>query len=191
MEDEIEKEKAEKTIVTEQILSNIIDFFPDPIIIIDKEGRVIIWNKATEELTGTLAVEVIGQEKYAAGLAFYGEKRPILIDLALESDDVLEKKYPLLKREGAVIIGENFTPKTLGGKGNCSWGRATTLCDENGNVIGAVEVVRDVTERKQQEDVLKKKITELEKMDGLAIERELRMAELKKTIKELQKKLGI
>ena len=35
-----------------QKLEDIIDFLPDATFVLDKERRIIAWNKATEELTG-------------------------------------------------------------------------------------------------------------------------------------------
>ena len=39
-------------------LADIIDFFPDPTLVLDKDGTVIFWNKALERLTGVAAVDM-------------------------------------------------------------------------------------------------------------------------------------
>jgi PAS domain S-box-containing protein len=49
---------------------------------------------------------------------------------------------------------------------------------------------RDITERKNYEEELKKRIKELERMHRIMVGRELRMKELKEKIKELEKELG-
>jgi hypothetical protein len=49
-------------------------------------------------------------------------------------------------------------------------------------------VIRDITERKQSDDGLKKKIDELERYKDVTVGRELRLIELKKKIKELEEK---
>jgi PAS domain S-box-containing protein len=49
-------------------------------------------------------------------------------------------------------------------------------------------VIRDITERKQSDDELKKKIDELERYKDVTVGRELRLIELKKKIKELEEK---
>ena len=49
-------------------------------------------------------------------------------------------------------------------------------------------IVRDVTDRKKIEEELKEKNKELEKINSLAVGRELKMIELKKEIKELESK---
>ena len=43
-------------------LMDIIEFLPDATLAIDKEGRVIIWNKAIENMTGITAAEIEGEE---------------------------------------------------------------------------------------------------------------------------------
>jgi len=55
-----------------------------------------------------------------------------------------------------------------------------------GKTIGRVWNFRDVTERRKHENAILDKKNELEKMLKLMVGRELRMAELKRTIKELR-----
>ena len=57
--------------------------------------------------------------------------------------------------------------------------------------------VRDITEQKKSEEKLKKsdnelakKVADLEKLNRLAVDRELKMIELKKTIMHLKKQLN-
>ncbi|NSW81817.1 MAG: PAS domain-containing protein [Syntrophothermus sp.] len=58
----------------------VIDFLPDPTLVIDREGKVIFWNRAMEEMTGVPAQEILGKGNYEHAIPFYGERRPILID---------------------------------------------------------------------------------------------------------------
>ena len=66
---------------SEQRLNDIINFLPDATFAIDREGKVIAWNHAIEEMTGVSAGEILGKNDHEYGIPFYGEKRPILIDL--------------------------------------------------------------------------------------------------------------
>ncbi|MGE0084433.1 MAG: response regulator [Desulfococcaceae bacterium] len=157
MQNEIaERERAEAAISeSEQRLADIIDFLPDPTFVIDKEGRIIAWNKAIAHLTGKSAQDMLGKGNYEYGLAFYGERRPILVDLVHISDEELRKKYSNIRRIGNALIGEaligNFKDK-----GNMWFiGTASVLYDSNGNAAGAIESVRDITERRLLEEHLK------------------------------------
>jgi len=59
------------------------------------------------------------------------------------------------------------------------------------NVIGTIGVIRDISKRKQAEDQLKEKMTEMERFNKVMVGRETRMIELKQEINELCEKLGI
>ena len=61
-----------------------------------------------------------------------------------------------------------------------------TLLDGNGNVIGILAIGQDVSERKKTEQALKEKIHSSEIFHNVAVERENKMGELKKRIKQLE-----
>ena len=139
----------------ERRLADIIDFFPDATFVIDREGRVIAWNFAMEKLTGIKAGEMLGKGNYEYALLFYGERRPIFIDLALKPQEEIEKKYTHLQRQGGVLIGESYAP-TLQGGGVYLMVTAAVLYDARDNVVGAIECIRDVTDRKRAQEELEK-----------------------------------
>lgn len=132
----------------------IIDFIPDAILAIDLSGLVIAWNKAMEELTGTLAYDILGKGNYEYALHIYGARRPTLADLALKPDPEIEAKYSNLQRDGNSISGEAYVA-TLGKDGTYIWGKAAPLYSSSGDIIGVIESIRDITERKRAEDMLR------------------------------------
>jgi len=87
-------------------LSDIIQFFPDATLVVDEEGRVTSWNLAMEELTGVKAEDMLGKGDKEYALPFYGERRPILIDLVKEAAEETEKKYEGIERRGNILSGE-------------------------------------------------------------------------------------
>ncbi len=95
---------------TQRRLADIIEFLPDATLVIDREGKVIAWNRAIESMTGIKAEEMLGKGNYEYALPFYGDRRPILIDLVLHPDLEKEKLYTTIQRTGDIIIGEAFTP---------------------------------------------------------------------------------
>ena len=153
-----EKEKWD----SEKRLADIISFLPDAVVAIDNEGRVIAWNEATEQMTGVPAEQILGKGDCEYSIPFYGERRPILIDLIRMEDKEIEKKYLNLRREGEQISSEVYIPTLFGGKGAYLWGTASPLYDSAGNCIGAIEIIRDITERKRAEQVLQEKEATLE-----------------------------
>ncbi len=135
--------------------AEIIDFIPDAILAIDLNGIVIAWNKAMEELTGTLAFDILGKGNYEYALQIYGIRRPTLADLALKPDSENEAKYSNLRREGNSISGETYVA-SLGKGGSYIWGKAAPLYNSSGNIIGVIESIRDITERKLAEEELRR-----------------------------------
>jgi diguanylate cyclase (GGDEF)-like protein len=135
-------------------LADIIDFLPDATMVIDIGGKVIAWNRAMEKMTCIKGRDIIGKGDYAYSIPFYGEKRPILIDLALRPDPEFEKKYASIQREGYNVSGESVIPNIGGGK-VFLWGTATALRDPKGRIEGAIESIRDITDRKKLEEDIK------------------------------------
>jgi PAS domain S-box-containing protein len=149
-----ERRRAEEALMeSEQRLMDIIDFLPDATLVIDKNGRVIAWNKAIEAMTGILAKDMIGKGNYEYALPFYGTRRPILIDLILKADKDIESGYNQIERKGRVLMGESYMPNMRGGSVYLL-GSAAVLYDFAGNVFGAIESIRDITENKVAEDHL-------------------------------------
>ena len=134
--------------------ANIVNFLPDPTFVIDKEGIVIVWNRAIEDLTGVKAQDILGKGDYEYAVPFYGVKRPILVDLVFDQDLKLESEYNSLQRDGMYLTGEAFMP-SFGKNGSYIWAKVAPLYDDSGNIIGAVESLRDITERERSEEALK------------------------------------
>ena len=79
---------------TQRRLTDIINFLPDATLVIDGEGHVIAWNRAIEEMTGIPAEEMLGKGDYEYAIPFYGERRPILVDLVFRPREELEQVCP-------------------------------------------------------------------------------------------------
>jgi PAS domain S-box-containing protein len=140
---------------SERRLADIIDFLPDATFVIGKDGCVIAWNRAIEEMTGISKGDIIGKGDHAYAVPFYGGNRPILVDLIFSSDEELESRYDFIKKEGKTIFGEAFTPSLYEGKGAHLWGTASPLFDDEGNIVGAIESIRDISKVKQVEEELR------------------------------------
>jgi PAS domain S-box-containing protein len=137
---------------SEERLADVIDLLPDAALIIDAEGKVIAWNPAIEALTGTPAIEMLGRGDHEYAVPFYGERRPILIDLVLVPAEEVERRYASIQRDGDVLVGETYLP--LGGRWAYLLGRARALRDDEGQITGAIEIIHDLTERKRAEEKL-------------------------------------
>jgi diguanylate cyclase (GGDEF)-like protein/PAS domain S-box-containing protein len=145
----------EKLRAANQQLLDIIDFLPDATFVIDRGGIVIAWNRAMEEMTGVRKEDILGKGDYAYAVPFYGERRPLLIDLVFVEDRETEQKYEFTDRRGDTIYAEVYISGLHGGEGGYLWGKASPLLDSDGNVAGAIESIRDITIRKNVEEQLK------------------------------------
>lgn len=138
-------------------LTKIVEFLPDATMVIDREGKVIAWNKAIEEMTGVPKAQMIGKGDHEYSIPFYGSRRAVLIDLVRQPDDGIERKeYSSTERGGETLCGEMYAPCVYGGRGAYLWGNASLLRDSRGQIVGAIETVRDVTERHRVEAELRK-----------------------------------
>jgi PAS domain S-box-containing protein len=139
---------------SERRLADIINFLPDATFAIDTRGVVIAWNRAMEQMTGVRSDDVLGKGNYAYALPFYHNRRPLLIDLILNDDPAIAEKYPFVKREGKNLFSEITIPHFNGGRGAALWFTASPLFNRKGEMVGAIESIREITERKQAEEKL-------------------------------------
>ena len=147
-----ERKQSEADLLAErQYLTDIIDSLPDATFIIDNDQRVVVWNKAAEMMTGVQREELLGKGDYAYAVPFYGETRPILIDLLNISEKERERSYTNVKRIDDKIYAETFIQTLNDGKGAYLWGAAAPLYNQTGLRVGAVEVIKDITEIKKTE----------------------------------------
>ncbi|NPV90353.1 MAG: diguanylate cyclase [Firmicutes bacterium] len=147
---DITKETLEEFAIekTRKTMAAIIEFLPDPMMVIDKRHRVIAWNQAMEQLTGVPAEKMLGKGNYAYSVPFYRKRVPVLIDYVLDPDPGLEQKYGILRRDGDTLFIETYIPD-MGGREVYLWAKAAAFKDQNGDVVGAIETMRDISELKK------------------------------------------
>ena len=163
-----ERKRAEEELfAAHQKLMDIIEFLPDATFVLDFEQKVIAWNHTIEEMTGVKKEEVLGKGDYAYAVPFYGERRPMLIDLLFDFKVESEQQYNFVKKEGNILYAESYVPYIYEGKGAYLWTITSPLLDSSGNQIGAIESIRNVTKRKQAEDDLKIYANELKHSNEL------------------------
>jgi len=150
---ELQNEIQERTLAeaamvdSERRLADIINFLPDATFVINKDGVVIAWNRAIEKLTGIDAKEMLGRDNYEYALPFYKRRRPLLIDLVLKPNLQFEETYATIKREqDGTLVGDAFIPD-INGRAIYLMGSAAVLYDSRGQVYGAIESMRDITDR--------------------------------------------
>jgi PAS domain S-box-containing protein len=136
-------------------LRDVISRLPDATFVIDKDGWVILWNSAMEQLTKLQSDSMIGRGQFEYSIPFYGEKRPMLIDVALNPSIDSTQYYLDMTRHGDTLSVEECLPGTVNGPMYLS-AVANPLYDARGRVIGAIESIRDISARKRVEEALLK-----------------------------------
>jgi PAS domain S-box-containing protein len=140
---EAQKEFAESLVLNSSI----------PTFVLDRQHRVIIWNHACEKLTGIMAVDVVGSDQLWK--VFYQRRHPVLADLVLDGRlDLLPQYYPVHLMSNLVPEGVHAETwyQDRGGKGHYLTMSAAPIRDAAGTLIGAIETLEDITEKKQAQD---------------------------------------
>lgn len=159
-----ERRRAEEALLnSEQKLKAVVYGSPIPQFVIDRDHQVVYWNNALEEITGIRASEVIGTNQHWR--AFYGAERPCMADLVVDGDieripELYQGKYSRSKLVASAYEATDYFP-ALGEDGKWLFFTAAAIRDVSGQVIGALETLEDVTERKQaEEEILTLSITD-------------------------------
>jgi len=138
---------------SEKRASEIFNFTPDPTFVVDRQGKVIAWNRAMEQLSGVKAEDMLGKGDHEYAVPFYGRPRPMLVDLVFLSDEELKSNYDFVRSVGNCLVGETTAP--VRGVPTALWGIAGPVFDSRGQVVAAIESVRDVSDFKAIERKLR------------------------------------
>ena len=145
-------------------LSEFFDGHPVATFAINTDHVVTHWNKACEQLLGWSKEEMVGTQNHWQ--AFYPKQRPLLADLIISGEeDEIDRHYLGKHKRSTLIPGafesEDFFPN-IGESGHWLHFTAAPLRDRQGQVVGAIETLRDVTERRVAENALRKAHDNLE-----------------------------
>jgi len=163
----------------EAMLSKITGGSPIPSFVINKQHEVTHWNVAIESLSGISKPEIVGTCRQWR--AFYTEKRPVMADLIVDeaSADEIEAYYRDKCKKSRLIDGayeaEDFFP-ALGEYGKWLHFTASPIKNEVGEIIGAVEILQDITEEKKLQENIRyygQLITRAQEEERKRISREL------------------
>jgi len=151
------RKRAEEALKeSEQHLQSIIQGSPIPSFVIGNDHKVIYWNKALEELSGIKAEEVTGTRQHWR--AFYSKERPCLADILVDDDTaqiplLYQGKYSASKFLEGAYEATDFFPE-LGENGKWLRFTAAAIRNSQGNLVGAIETLEDITDRKRAEEAL-------------------------------------
>jgi PAS domain S-box-containing protein len=142
---------------TEQKLRSVVYGSPIPAFFIGKDHKVVYWNEALEKYSGLKAEDIVGTEQHWK--PFYSQKRPCMADLIVdEAADQIPQWYSGKFQKSELVEGgyeaTDFFP-AVGKNGAWLHFTAVAIRDTKGSMIGAMEVLEDITERKKAEEALR------------------------------------
>ena len=115
VQEEAKRKMAQKELrESERRLSDIINFLPDAILAIDRDGNIIVWNRAIEDMTGFPAEKMLGKGDYEYAIPFYGTRRPILAISSHPGTMRSKSRYSFIKKEGDTLFTETDVPYARG-----------------------------------------------------------------------------
>ncbi|HJH28334.1 MAG TPA: PAS domain S-box protein [Methanosarcinaceae archaeon] len=164
-----ERKNAERILQEEKKFSaSLIQNCAIPAFAVDSQHKIIHWNKACEGLTGIEAENMIGTSDY--GNVFHGCKRPCIVDCVIDGNfDELSKYYTkygksIYSPDG--LYAEDWI-QNIGGKKRYLIFDATPIKNNKGELIAVVQTLQDMTQLKQDEEVLTKYTEELQHSNEL------------------------
>jgi len=136
-----------------------------PTFVIDIHGKVIIWNRACERLTGVDAWEVLGTADHWK--SFYHDQRPTLADLVIQGRDgdvqALYHQHARRNDNDSGLRAENWCDMPRVGRRRYLAADASPILDADGKLVAVAETLRDVTDEKRAQVALEQLATR----DGL------------------------
>lgn len=139
-------------------LDQLLDSCPVPTFVVNAEHVITHWNKGCEQVIGIPAATMVGTRE--AWRAFYPSPRPVMADIIIDQgrEDEVTRFYPGKYRRSRSIPNafeaEDFFPQFPDG-GRWLFFTAAPLIDATGKIVGAIETLQDITERKTTEIALK------------------------------------
>jgi len=156
--------------VASQEWDRTFDAISDFVFIMDKDNNILRANKAFMQFVGKDALGLAGKKCYEIvhGSNHHWPHCPFeetRLDHKSHTSEIIDPKLgiPLLITVSPIL-------------------------DEKGEIVGAVHIAKDISERKKIEDELKAKVERLERFQKVTVGRELKMRELKQKISELEAK---
>jgi PAS domain S-box-containing protein len=161
---------------------SLIENAPDPVFVSDLEGKILLANDAVSELLGFRRDEVVEQSLSR----FISEEESREFTAALR--EVVARGVTRNARLNPRSATGEVIPTTL---------NASALRDPEGNVIGAIGILRDmrayeqvVRDLEQSKIELQEKILDLEKFEEVVVGRELKMIALEKELEGLRQEVA-
>jgi PAS domain S-box-containing protein len=160
-------------------VSSILEGIGDGVVVIDRDFRIINANRGYLDQVKQARGDIVGKHCYEIShhisMPCYLAGEECSVKQAFETGSSRRIIHTHFDKEGNPVYIETVS---------------YPMKDSSGNVVSAIEVLTDVSERVALENEVKKKMKELEDFYDMAIDRELKMKELKEELEALKSRSG-
>ena len=148
---------------------NFIETMMVPLFVLNSEGKVIVWNKACESLTGLRTQDVIGTNEHWRG--FYTAARPCLADLVLLGGggkvNSLYNAVASASAQTGQMQASNWCSLPRGARRYLTLD-AVAIFNTQGKIIAVIETIQDMTALKEAEQaVLAQRETQTQNLERI------------------------
>jgi len=167
--------RHEAALVQIELFENMVRNCAVAMFAIDAKHRVIYWNRACEELTGIPGSRILGTTDQWT--PFYESRRPTVSDIVVDGEpDRMKDLYTVYSPSLLIPNGLHAEGwySGLGGKRRYLIFDASPVCHSNGELLGAVQTLQDITRLKQIEEEqerlnveLKEALNQIKTLSGL------------------------
>lgn len=168
-----------KVVRTRDFLNSVLEGMGEGVVVIGRDYKIVMANRNYLEQVGEdREKSVVGRHCYRISHKIeklcheVGEDCPV--KKTFETGGPATAVHVHRDREGKEVYVEIS---------------AYPLKDSSGNVVQAIEILRDITKRKKAEAEIQKHVKELEEFYDMAVGRELKMIELEKEVERLKEEL--
>jgi PAS domain S-box-containing protein len=176
----LELERAQHELVRTKAAESLIKHAPDPLFVTDLDANILLANYA--------ACELLGLEPDRPGYASLSRFLP--------KDEVTQFTGALREvTNKGISRNVELHPRSVSGKVTPTTLNASAWRGSDGKIVGAIGILRDMSEYKRAQAELERskeelqgKIKDLEKFEDAVVGRELKMIALEKELNALKKK---
>jgi len=167
---------AEEVLKKQQLLVSVFDSTEDGMVVVDRDYKIISANKSyLKQQAASSLEEIMGRHCYEVSHRLdkpcYLSGEDCSVKNAFDSGRSHWIVHRHITKEGTPIYVET---------------ESYPMKDAAGNIDSVVEIIRDISEKRQFDKALEKRVKELEEFYEMAVTRELKMIELKEEIERLK-----
>lgn len=161
---------------SEEKFKSVTESAKDAIVMMDEKGLIVLWNKAAEQMFGYTFAEVQSKELHK------------IVPVLAEHQNKKDNLNAFFKTGLSPVLGKSIELPVKNKKGEEFTIELTVSRAQLHGEWHAIGIMRDITIRKKQEDELKERTDELERINRYMVGRELKMLELKEEVENMTKK---